>query len=314
MKRLASRIVIALGGNAISPHGSQDGAADQAQAIARAMYHVAVLVEHGWSVVLTHGNGPQVGNVLAKNELARDVLPPAPLDWCVAQTQATIGFTIANALEERFTERRLERSVVALVSRVLVSLDDPAWNSPTKPIGRFLNEEEVRRYRSARASWIRDSDRGYRRVVPSPEPLRSLDARAIRTLLETGAVVVANGGGGIPVARQGTRLQGVEAVVDKDLAGALLAKEVWAEQYVVLTDVPGVALGYGTSRETWLGEVTVAELRKHLESGEFPPGSMLPKVQAVVRFVESTGGRAAIAGLDDVVAAVAGERGTRVRP
>lgn len=308
--------LIALGGNAIAPAGTAGTAAEQRHNIGRATGHVADLIGGGWRVVLTHGNGPQVGNLLVKNDLAQDVVPPMPLDWCVAQTQATVGHTIANTLEVELARRGLPASVVSLTSRVLVSSDDPAFTNPTKPIGRWLSEEDtVRRLEMVGQSFVRDHRRGWRRVVASPEPLESLERAAMRTLLEAGVVVVGNGGGGVPTVRTGDgTLEGVEAVIDKDLAGAMLAAELEADAYAILTDVPGVALGLGTDRERWLEVTTVAELRSHLDAGEFGSGSMGPKVEAVCRFVEGTGGRAAIAALDEAVGAVDGRSGTQVAP
>jgi carbamate kinase len=312
---VAQRTVIAFGGNAIAPAGTAGTAGEQTTNIWRTMAQVAELVAEGLDgLVLTHGNGPQVGNVLIKNELARDVVPPVPLDWCVAQTQATIGFTIADTLTYELRCRGLERPVVPVVSRVEVSLDDPAWRAPSKPIGPYLTDEaDVHRREAEGQHFARQGGRGWRRVVPSPAPLASVDRPAVELLLDDGAIVVANGGGGIPVVddRRGP-LRGVEAVIDKDLAGALLAEELGATTFVVLTDVPGVAVGYGTPQERWLGEIDVQELRRLQEAGEFAAGSMGPKVEAACRFAERTGGRAVIASLEAAVEALHGDAGTQV--
>ena len=312
---MAERIVIALGGNAIAPAGEAGTAAEQTENIGRTMAAVAEVVREGvHALVLTHGNGPQVGNVLIKNELARDVVPPVPLDWCVAQTQATIGFTIADTLQYELQQRGIDRPVVPVVSRVLVSRDDPAWHNPTKPIGRYVADEaEVRRRQADGQHFVHHPDRGWRRVVPSPEPLRSVDRPAVELLLDDGAIVVANGGGGIPVVDDGDGpLHGVEAVIDKDLAGALLAEELGAGLYIILTDVSGVAVDFGTAQQRWLDKVTVEELRAHQADGQFKAGSMGPKVEAACRFAERTGGTAVIAALDHALEAVHGEAGTRV--
>lgn len=311
-----ARVVIALGGNAIAPPGTAGTAEEQTTNIGRSMRQVAAIVEAGAQVVLTHGNGPQVGNVLVKNDLARDVVPPVPLDWCVAQTQATIGFTIASTLSWELAARGCQVPVVPVVSRVLVALDDPAWDAPSKPIGQHVTDpDEVGRREARGQVFTHEDGRGWRRVVASPEPLRSIDQPSIDLLLDDGAIVVANGGGGIPVVDPGDGpLRGVEAVVDKDLAGALLAEEVGAEAYLILTDVPGVALDWGTDRQRWLGEVTVAQLRAHQDEGHFRAGSMGPKVEAACRFVEHTSHPATIAALDDAQAAWRGEAGTRVVP
>jgi carbamate kinase len=313
---VGQRTVIAFGGNAIAPAGSAGTAGEQTTNIWRTMAQVAELVADGLAeLVLTHGNGPQVGNLLIKNELARDVVPPVPLDWCVAQTQATIGFTIADTLSYELRCRDLERTIVPVVSRVEVSLDDPAWQRPTKPIGPYLTDEtEVRRRIAEGAHYVEQAGRGWRRVVPSPQPLASVDRAAVELLLDDGAIVVANGGGGIPVVDDGRGpLRGVEAVIDKDLAGALLAEELGARTFAILTDVPGVAVDYGAPDERWLDEVTVAELRRSAAEGQFAAGSMGPKVEAACRFAERTGGRAVIASLEAAVDAIHGTAGTQVR-
>ncbi len=311
----ASRVVLALGGNAIAPADRPATAEEQTTNITRAMERVADLVAEGLEVVLTHGNGPQVGNLLVKNEMARDVVPPVPLDWCVAQTQATIGYVTVTALARALRARGTHRPVVPVISRVLVAKDDPAWADPSKPIGMWVADEaEARRKASVTGQhWAHFGKRGWRRVVPSPEPLASLEGETVRLLLAAGAVVVANGGGGIPMVRDDRgMLHGVEAVIDKDLSGALLAREVGATRFVILTDVPGVAVGYGGPSPDWLGSVDAAKLRTLLTSGEFGAGSMGPKVEAVLRFVESTKRPAAIAALDDLLPAVHGEAGTQV--
>jgi carbamate kinase len=312
---MPARVVVALGGNAIAPAHTGGTAEEQTANITRAMGLVADLVEDGFEVVLTHGNGPQVGNLMIKNELARDVVPAMPLDWCVAQTQATIGFTIATALEAALAERGRPTPVAPVISRVLVDTDDPAFEEPTKPIGPFVDDDAKVKARMARGeAWRRIDARGWRRVVPSPEARGLLDLPVVRTLLADGAVVVAAGGGGIPMARGADgRLTGVEAVIDKDLAGALLAREVGAERFAILTDVAGVAVGFGTDDEHWLEQVSVADLRRLQGKGEFAAGSMGPKVEAVCRFVEATGGAGAVGSLDDVAATVRGRTGTQVR-
>ena len=310
------RVVVALGGNAISPPGESGTAEEQQETIGRAMSVIADLIVEGWRLVLTHGNGPQVGNLLIANELAASVVPPMPLHFCVAQTQATIGYAICNTLEYELAERGSDLSVVPMISRVLVDADDPGWDEPTKPIGPYLDDEaEARRRMEATGQvWAHIGDRGWRRVVPSPDPKELLDSHTLGFLLEAGAVVVVNGGGGIPMVREGKQLRGVEAVIDKDLAAALLGQRIGASTLVILTDVQAVALRYGTPEQEWLGEITAAELRALQDEGHFGAGSMGPKVEAALRFVEGTGGTAVIAALDDIAAAVRNETGTRVRP
>ena len=308
-----SRLVIALGGNAIAPAGTAGTSEEQTENIRRSMDQVAELVAEGFHVVLTHGNGPQVGNILVKNELARDVVPPVPLDWCVAQTQATIGFTMASTLSFALVRRGLEIPVAPVVSRVLVSLDDPAWDQPSKPIGQHIADEDEVRRREGEGQQFVETDRGWRRVVPSPQPVRSIDLASVRLLLEDGAIVIANGGGGIPVTDPGDGpLEGVEAVIDKDLAGAMLADEIGAEGFIILTDVHGVAIHYGTDDERWLEEVSLSQMRGYEAEGHFSAGSMGPKVAAACRFVEATGKPAVIASLDEALDACHGKAGTRV--
>ncbi|MEY3019071.1 MAG: hypothetical protein RLZZ272_55 [Actinomycetota bacterium] len=311
------RVVVALGGNAIAPAGRAGTAAEQTGNITRTMRALAdVLAVEPTELVLTHGNGPQVGNLLIKNELARDVVPAVPLDWCVAQTQATTGFTIVDALEAALAAVGATRPVVTLVSRVLVDAADPAFREPTKPIGPWLEDAaEVERRRREGVRFVEGADGRWRRLVPSPTPLASLELAVVARLLEEGTVVVANGGGGVPVVRgpDGT-LTGVEAVIDKDLAGALLAEELRADVFAILTDVVGVAVAYDTPERRWLTEVGVEELADLAAAGEFAAGSMGPKVEAARRFVERTGGRAVIAALDSAAEALAGRAGTQVRP
>jgi carbamate kinase len=290
---IPGRVVIALGGNAMTgPDGSATPAA-QRDAIAAACRHVAAVVATGVPVVLTHGNGPQVGNLLVKNELAAHEVPPVPLDWCVAQTQATIGFTLADELDAALAAHGLPQRTAALVTRTLVDADDPHFQEPSKPVGRFLPREQAERSMAHGQVWEDRGARGWRRVVASPEPQRVVDVPAIEALLAAGFVVVCAGGGGVPVvddsddpAHPGGALRGVEAVIDKDLTAALLARELDAGTLVIATDVPHVLVGYGTPAARPLGRVTPAELRAHAAAGEFARGSMGPKVEAALRFVE----------------------------
>lgn len=311
-----TRVILALGGNAIAPAGGPGTAEEQTANLGRAMAGVADLVADGAQLVLTHGNGPQVGSVLLAHEIARDTVPMVPLDWCVAETQATIGFTAASALDHELAQRGVHRPVAALVSRVRVDMSDPAWDNPTKPIGSWVTENVARERGEQDGHVYRQfGDRGWRRVVASPEPLASLDLRAIEALVDAGAVVIANGGGGIPEIRvDDGPMRGVEAVIDKDLASAMLARELAADQLTILTDVPGVAVHFDTPDQRWLGEVSASELRRLQGEGHFASGSMAPKVEAVLRFVEATGNRAAIGTLDDVVGVARGAVGTQIHP
>jgi carbamate kinase len=308
------RVVIALGGNAMTgPDGSATPGA-QRDAIREAAGHIAEVVAAGVEVVLTHGNGPQVGNLLVKNELAAHVVPPVPLDWCVAQTQATIAFTLTDELDAALTARGLPQRTAGLVTRTLVDVDDPHFREPSKPVGRFLPREEAERFIEHGQIWEDRGEKGWRRVVASPEPREILDAAAVHALVEAGFVVVANGGGGIPVVRDAAGLRGVEAVIDKDLGAALLARTVRADVLVVATDVPHAVLRFGTPQAEDIGRVDVRRMRALAADGHFASGSMGPKVEAACRFVEQGGTRAVITDLANILDAVAGETGTVITP
>jgi carbamate kinase len=310
----AARVVIALGGNAMTgPDGSATPRA-QRDAIAEAAGHIADVVAAGVEVVLTHGNGPQVGNLLVKNELAAHVVPPVPLDWCVAQTQATIGFTLADELDAALEARGLPQRTAGLITRTLVDAEDPGFREPTKPVGRFLPREEAERFVSHGETWEDRGEKGWRRVVASPEPSSVVDTPAIHALAGAGFVVVCAGGGGIPVmddGRDGAALRGVEAVIDKDLTAAILARDLGADTLVIATDVPHVMIDFGTPSARPLGRVTAAVMRAHAASGQFARGSMGPKVEAALRFVESSSPghprRAVITSLEHIADAVSGD-------
>jgi carbamate kinase len=311
------RVVVALGGNAMTgPDGSATPRA-QREAIAVAARHLAAVVGLGVSVVVTHGNGPQVGNLLVKNELAAHVVPPVPLDWNVAQTQATIGFTLADELDAALAARGLPHRAAALVTRTLVDPDDPGFATPSKPVGRHLPREEAQRFLDLGQVWEDRGARGWRRVVASPEPRSVVDAPAIHALVDAGFVVVCAGGGGIPVVDDvaGRALRGVEAVIDKDLTAALLAREVAAGTLVIATDVPQVQVGFGTPAARPLQRVPAGEMRAHAAAGQFARGSMGPKVEAALRFVEGGGRRAVITTLEHISDAVRDDDvGTVVTP
>jgi len=304
------RALIALGGNAMTgPDGSATPQAQDA-AISAAMEHVADLVAAGVDVVLTHGNGPQVGNLLVKNEVAAHVVPPVPLDWCGASTQATVGFLVMDALDAALAARGVDRRTAALVTRTLVDGDDPGFATPTKPVGRYLPQDQAQRLVEHGETWQDRGEKGWRRVVASPEPVEVLDAPAVAALMAAGFLVVAAGGGGIPVVRHADgSLHGVEAVLDKDLTAALLARTVEADVLVIATDVEAAVLDYGTAQERPLGRVTPAQMRQHADAGHFAGGSMGPKVEAVVRFVELGGRRAVITSLERIADAVQGVDG-----
>ena len=310
------RVLVALGGNAMTAPDGSARPADQRAAVEAAAPALARLVADGHSLVVTHGNGPQVGNLLVKNELAAAVVPPVPLDWCGAQTQGTIGALLLDALDVELAARGLPARVAALVTRTVVDGDDPGFTTPTKPIGRYLPADEAAVLVAHGQVWADRGERGWRRLVASPEPLEVLDAPAASALLDAGFVVVCAGGGGIPTVRQqgpdGERLVGVQAVIDKDLTAAVLAASLHADLLVVATDVDHVMVGWGTPDARALSRVTAAQLRALAAAGEFAAGSMGPKVDAVCRFVEAGHPRAAITSLDRIHEAVAGTAGTVV--
>ena len=305
------RVLVALGGNAMTgPDGSATPQAQRA-AITVASEHLADLVAAGHEVVVTHGNGPQVGNLLVKNELAAHVVPPVPLDWCGAQTQGTIGFTLLDTLEASLAARGAVRPVAALVTRTLVAADDPGFARPTKPIGRFLPREQAQALIDHGERWEDRGEKGWRRVVASPEPIEVLETRALLTLLGAGYVVVAAGGGGIPVVRsESGAVHGVEAVIDKDLTAALLARAVAADVLVIATDVAHAVAGWGTPDAHDIGRVTLAEMEAYAAAGHFASGSMGPKVDAAMRFVRAGGRRSIVTALDQLATAIDGHIGT----
>ena len=309
------RVLVALGGNAmIGPDGNAEPGA-QIAAVTRAAEDIADLVASGHQVLVTHGNGPQVGNLLVKNELAAAVVPPVPLDWCGAQTQGTIGFILLDALAVALAARGVDRQPAAVVSRTLVSLDDPGFAKPSKPIGRYLPRAEAEQMMEHGQVWEDRGKKGWRHMVASPEPIEALDAPAVTTLLDAGFVVVAGGGGGIPVVREddGT-LRGVEAVIDKDLAAVVLAHAVGIDVLVIATDVEHAVVGWGTDDERPIGRTTPGELRELASQGHFASGSMGPKVDAVARFVEAGGSLAVITTLDLIDDALDSSVGTAVHP
>jgi carbamate kinase len=300
------RLLIALGGNAMT---APDGAArpvDQERAVNGAMEHVADLIVEGYEVVLTHGNGPQVGNLLVKNEIAASVVPPVPLDWCGAQTQGTIALLIMNALDGALAARKISGRSAGLVSRTLIDSNDPGFANPSKPIGRYLPKEEAEKLVVHGQIWQDRGERGWRRVVASPEPKEILEVEAIKSLIAAGFLVVAAGGGGIPVVRDANGLlKGVEAVLDKDLSAALLASQVEADVMIIATDVPNAVVGWGTPEARSIGRITASQLRELAAGGYFASGSMGPKVEAACRFAES-GGVSVVTSLDQIRDAVIG--------
>lgn len=311
----AKKLVIAIGGNAIQPAGGGSTADSQRRKVEETCAKLADLVQAGYSFVLTHGNGPQVGNILLQNEETRQLVPAMPLDVCGAESQAQIGYMLAQALRNEFAKRRIERAVACLVTQTLVDANDPAFSKPTKPIGPYYTREADLIVKRAKG-WklVSDPRGGWRRVVPSPQPIDIIEKDTILKLVGDGdgSVVICSGGGGIPVIRKEGKLAGVEAVIDKDLAAAVLAKVIGWKTLVIATDVEKVALDYGKPSQRFLDKMTLAEAKTHLAEGQFPAGSMGPKVLAAIQFLESGGERAVITDLEHLTSAVDHKGGTQV--
>jgi len=307
-------IVIALGGNALLKRGQKGSFDDQYQNVKSTVANVADLIERGYKIVLTHGNGPQVGATLLRHEAAKNIVPPFPLDACGAETQGFIGYMIQQALRNELKSRGIDKFVITIITRVIVDKHDSAFQNPTKPIGPFYTKEEADKVREQKPELVikEDAGRGYRRVVPSPDPKIIAERLAIRALVDAGFVVVACGGGGIPVVEESGHAVGVEAVIDKDLAGQRLATLIGANIFVVLTDVDGAYVNYGKPNQELIKEITTGKLRNYSKEGQFKEGSMAPKVEAAIRFVESGGERAVIATLGDLIEALDGKAGTQI--
>ena len=313
-KKNGKTVVVALGGNAILQPGQVGTFEEQLFNIDGAMRRIAALVEDGWRVVLTHGNGPQVGNLLIQNALAAKTVAPMPMDVCGAMSQGQIGYMAAQTLANHLRKRRLEVPVVTIVTQVAVDPKDAAFAAPSKPVGPFYSEAEAKKMMLEEGTAMReDAGRGWRRVVPSPEPKQIVELEAVRDLSAAGALVVCSGGGGVPVVRSRGALSGIDAVIDKDLAAALLARELCADALLILTDVPRAYIRYGTPEQTALDTVTASQMRAYAAAGHFKAGSMGPKVEACLRFVDA-GGEAVIASLTEVGPALAGRAGTHIVP
>lgn len=310
-------LVLALGGNAILQPGQRGSFEEQYANVRATAEQLVELLERGYRLVVTHGNGPQVGNVLLQNEEAAATVPPMPLHACGAMTQGLLGYMLQQALGNAAARRGLSLTAATVVTQVVVRPDDPAFNHPSKPVGPFYDAAEARRLAAERGFCMReDAGRGWRRVVPSPEPLAIRELPVVRRLLAEGVVVIAAGGGGVPVRALGDEgeLAGVDAVIDKDLAAARLAMELGADGLFILTDVEAVALDWGTPRQRSLGRVSPGELRRYQTEGHFAGGSMGPKVEAALRFVEAGGARAGIGALHQALAVVEGRSGTQIVP
>lgn len=308
--------VVAIGGNSLIKDTEHKTVRDQYLAARESTAHIMSMIKQGWNVVITHGNGPQVGFILRRSELAANELHEVPLDVCGADTQGAIGYALQQNLHNDFLQAGLHRDVATIVCQTEVAAGDPAFARPSKPIGSFLDEKQAERRRVEGWDLIEDAHRGYRRVVASPRPLRIVELPVIRRLLDAGTVVIAVGGGGIPVvAGPSGALEGVAAVIDKDLASALLATDLNADLLLICTAVERVALNFGTPRQQWVDRLTLSEAKRYLAEGShFGGGSMAPKIQAVINYLEHGGREALITSPDHVERALAGETGTRIIP
>jgi len=307
-------VVIAIGGNSLIKDEKHMSVADQYAAVCETAQHIANLIERGFRVVITHGNGPQVGFILLRSEHSRGLLHEVPLDSIGADTQGAIGYQIQQAMGNELRKRNVKKSVATVITQSLVDRNDPAFQKPTKPIGQFYKKQDAEdRMRVEEWTMVEDAGRGWRRVVASPKPVRIIEADAIRRLVEDGFIVVAVGGGGIPVVQdeQGN-LQGSAAVIDKDLASAVLAKEIAADLLVISTAVEKVYLNFGKPDQKALDKITVAEAKQYMKEGHFKPGSMLPKIQACIQFIEAGGTEALITCPEVLPAALEGKTGTRI--
>jgi carbamate kinase len=311
---MGKRAVVAIGGNSLIKDRYHQSVRDQYIAASETTQHVAQMIADGWEVAITHGNGPQVGFILRRSELAAHELHEVPLDACGADTQGAIGYALQQNLQNQFEAREMQRGVVTVVTQTEVAADDPAFDEPTKPIGGYMDEEQARR-REQQDGWrvMEDAGRGWRRVVASPLPRRIVEEDAVRALMERGFVVITVGGGGIPVIATQEGLQGVAAVIDKDFASSLLANRIGAELFIISTAVEKVALEYGTPEQHDVDTMTLAEAKRYLDEGRhFATGSMAPKIQACIWFLERGGSTALITDPDHLEAALAGETGTRI--
>lgn len=304
--------VVALGGNAITRKEVEDTIANQFANTRDSLGGLIELVRDGYSLVISHGNGPQVGNAILRVELGRERAPILPLGICVADTEGGMGYMIAQSLYNRLLREKLDREVVTIITQVVVGKDDPELTDPKKYIGQFYTEEQSVRFQKEHG-WVmkQDANRGWRRVVGSPLPRSIVEAETIRRLVDSGTIVIAAGGGGIPVYVQadGT-LEGVDAVIDKDRASALLAEQIGAELLVILTGVDQVALDFGKENQRGLDRLTIAEAEKYLAAGEFPPGSMGPKIEAAIKFLRAGGRRVVISSIEKASKAIHGKAGT----
>jgi len=306
--------VIALGGNAITKKGFPDTIANQFANTRQSLSGIIPLIRAGYNLVITHGNGPQVGNALLRVEMSLGKAPELPLGICVADTEGGMGYMIEQSLQNRLSREKIKRDVVTIVTQVVVDKDDPSMKDPEKYIGQFYDYQMARKYSRERGWKVKkDSNRGWRRVVASPRPLEIVEAKQIKILVDKGVIVIAAGGGGIPVyIDENGNYEGVDAVIDKDRASAILAKSIDAELLLILTGVDQVAINFGKLDQEFLGDVKYDEMKKHLNKGHFPPGNMGPKVEAALSFLEMGGKKVIITSIEKAYEAVLGKAGTSI--
>jgi len=303
--------VVAIGGNSLIIDKNRKTIFDQYDAVEQTMEHISGMIADGWDVVVTHGNGPQVGFILRRSELAIHELHPVPLDYCGADTQGAIGYMVQKALRNEFKKQGSSKKAVTVVTQVEVGADDPAFQNPSKPIGSFMDEETAKERMAEGQDFVEDAGRGWRRVVPSPIPINIVEVDAIKTLIKNGFIVVAVGGGGIPVVEnENGDLIGVEAVIDKDFASGLLANLISADLLLISTAVEKVALNFNKPDQRWIDKMTLSEAEEYIAENHFSPGSMLPKIQACVKFLKEGGEAALITDPPNIPRALRGETGT----
>ena len=316
---MAKLAVIAIGGNSLIKDEKRKTVEDQYQAAKETTFHIADMIEQGWDVAIGHGNGPQVGFILRRSEIAAKAegMHEVPLDVCGADTQGAIGYALQQNLQNELYQRGIKKKVVTIITQVLVDKDDPAFQKPSKPIGGFMDAEEAKR-RQEQQGWsvVEDAGRGWRRVVASPMPKEIVELETLETLLERGIITITVGGGGIPVIDPGDgNYRGIAAVIDKDYASSLLAQNIKADLFVISTAVEKVAINFGKPDQKWLDKMTLAEAKQYLAEGtHFAKGSMAPKIQAIIWFLENGGKQALITNPENIGRALKGETGTWIVP
>lgn len=308
--------IVAVGGNALIQDKNHQSIQDQYDAAVKTMKHIATMIEAGWDVVVTHGNGPQVGFILRRSEISASELHEVPLDFCGADTQGSIGYMFQQILYNEFRDRGIKKQAATVITQTIVDSKDPAFQNPTKPIGSFM-DEKLAMEKKEKEGWsvVEDAGRGWRRVVPSPIPQTIVEAAAIRSLIDNGFVVVAVGGGGIPVMEtEDGSLIGVEAVIDKDFGSAILASMIEADLFLISTAVEKVAINFNKPDQKWLNTITVAEAKQYIQEGQFAKGSMLPKIEAILKYMSAGGKKALITDPEHIKDALEGKTGTWIVP